>query len=193
MSHRRKHVHALANELAVTLEDGDVVCRVTAVCGANLVEVERGDDDAGVTTLVRVPNKFKKLAWFRAGTHVVARFVDARELEGRDDVKVTGELRRVLYAEQVKEMRRRDDGTWPKAFESEERGTGCALRELAGALEEDEARARATARDDGEARDGSADEDDDEGSDDGLPPLVANRNRRRVRTYVDSDESSDSD
>jgi len=25
MSHRRKHVHALANELAVTLEDGDVV------------------------------------------------------------------------------------------------------------------------------------------------------------------------
>ena len=61
-------MHALANELAVTLEDGDVVCRVTAVCGANLVEVERGDDDAGGTTLVRVPNKFKKLAWFRAGT-----------------------------------------------------------------------------------------------------------------------------
>ena len=101
------------------------------------------------TTLVRVPNKFKDLARFRAGTHVVARFVDARELEGRDDVavKVTGELRRVLYAEQVKEMRRRDDGTWPSAFEREARGTdGCALRELAGALEEDETRARATAR-----------------------------------------------
>ena len=95
---------------------------------------------------MRVPNKFKELARFRAGTHVVARFVDARELEGRDDVavKVTGELRRVLYAEQVKEMRRRDDGTWPSAFEREARETdGCALRELAGALEEDETRARA--------------------------------------------------
>ena len=149
------------------------------------------------TTLVRVPNKFKDLARFRAGTHVVARFVDARELEGRDDVavKVTGELRRVLYAEQVKEMRRRDDGTWPSAFEREARETdGCALRELAGALEEDETRARATARSGGDARDGSAsDDDDDEGSSDGLPPLVANRNRRRARAYVDSDESSDSD
>jgi len=197
MSRRRKHVHALASELAVTLEDGDVVCRVTAARGANLIEVERGDDGAAEPTLVRVPNKFKDLARFRAGTHVVARFVDARELEGRDDVavKVTGELRRVLYAEQVKEMRRRDDGTWPSAFEREARGTdGCALRELAGALEEDETRARATARSGGDARDGSAsDDDDDEGSSDGLPPLVANRNRRRARAYVDSDESSDSD
>ena len=169
MSRRRKHVHALASELAVTLEDGDVVCRVTAARGANLIEVERGDDGAAEPTLVRVPNKFKDLARFRAGTHVVARFVDARELEGRDDVavKVTGELRRVLYAEQVKEMRRRDDGTWPSAFEREERArpTGARCASSRGRWRRTRrARARRLGSG-GEARDGSAsDDDDDEGS-----------------------------
>lgn len=65
---------------------------------------------------------------------------------------------------------------WLKVFESEECGMGCVLCEFVGVLEEDEARARATVRDGGEARDGSADEDDDEGLDDGLLLFVVNRN-----------------
>ena len=121
MSHRRKHVQALANEREVSLDDDDVVCRVTAARGSNLVEVVRGDDrapKAPTPTLVRVPMKFKSVAFFRAGTFVVARFLDDDEVEGSGErCKVTGELTRVLYAEQVKEMRKRGDGTWPEAFQ----------------------------------------------------------------------------
>ena len=121
MSHRRKHVQALANEREVSLDDDDVVCRVTAARGSNLVEVVRGDDrapKAPTPTLVRVPMEFKSVAFFRAGTFVVARFLDDDEVEGSGErCKVTGELTRVLYAEQVKEMRKRGDGTWPEAFE----------------------------------------------------------------------------
>jgi len=198
MSHRRKHVQALANEREVSLDDDDVVCRVTAARGSNLVEVVRGDDrtpDAPTPTLVRVPSKFKSVAFFRAGTYVVARFLDDDELEsGGKQLKVTGELTRVLYAEQVKEMRKREDGAWPEAFgETASTRAECPLRDLVDALdeeEEDDARARAAAGDAGASARESNDDDSD--SDSSLPPLVENRNRRKVQTYVDSDES-DSD
>ena len=198
MSHRRKHVQALANEREVSLDDDDVVCRVTAARGSNLVEVVRGDDrapKAPTPTLVRVPMKFKSVAFFRAGTFVVARFLDDDEVEGSGErCKVTGELTRVLYAEQVKEMRKRGDGTWPEAFEEvgSTRG-GCPLRDLVRALDEEEEEetraAAAAAAAGGEGADGREASDDDSDGDSSLPPLVENRNRRKVQTYVDSDES----
>ena len=196
MSHRRKHVQALANEREVSLDDEDVVCRVTAARGSNLVEVVRGDDrapKAPTPTLVRVPMKFKSVAFFRAGTFVVARFLDDDEVEGSGErCKVTGELTRVLYAEQVKEMRKRGDGTWPEAFEEVgwTRG-GCPVRDLVRALDEEEEEetraAAAAAAAGGEGADAREASDDD--SDSSLPPLVENRNRRKVQTYVESDES----
>ncbi len=197
MSHRRKHVQALANEREVSLDDDDVVCRGTAARGSNLVEVVRGDDrapKAPTPTLVRVPMKFKSVAFFRAGTFVVARFLDDDEVEGSGERgKVTGELTRVLYAEQVKEMRKRGDGTWPEAFQEVESTRGaCPLRDLVRALdeeEEEETRAAAAAAAGGEGADGREASDDDSDGDSSLPPLVENRNRRKVQTYVDSDES----
>ena len=52
---------------------------------------------------------------------------------------MTGELTRVLYAEQVKEMRKRGDGTWPEAFQEVESTRGaCPLRDLVRALDEEE-------------------------------------------------------
>jgi probable RNA-binding protein EIF1AD len=149
MSHRRKHVQALAHEREVTLRrDVDVVCVVTDTLGSNLLEVRKGtnDDDGvgedGTTTVIRVPAKFKNLVYFRSGMYVVATFVGRDELEG-SDAKVTGELVRVLYADQVKELKKREDGSWPASFEDAggggDGGVGCPLGDLVDALREDEA------------------------------------------------------
>ena len=51
------------------------------------------------------------MLWVRKGTHVLAHI----EPNLPDDVKVTGELLRVLYKAQIREMRK--DGTWPRAFD----------------------------------------------------------------------------
>ena len=204
MSHRRKHVQALAHEREVTLRrDVDVVCVVTDTLGSNLLEVRKGtnddddDDDDGVgedgttTTVIRVPAKFKDLVYFRSGMYVVATFVGRDELEG-SDAKVTGELVRVLYADQVKELKKRGDGSWPASFEDAggggNGGVGCPLGDLVDALREDEAAAaEASARGKGE------DEESDDDDDDDLPPLIQNRNRRVVQTYDESSSEEDSD
>ena len=203
MSHRRKHVQALAHEREVTLRrDVDVVCVVTDTLGSNLLEVRKGtnDDDDDVvgetttttTTVIRVPAKFKNLVYFRSGMYVVATFVGRDELEG-SDAKVTGELVRVLYADQVKELKKRGDGSWPASFQDAvaggDGGVGCPLGDLVDALREDEAAAaEATAR--GKGEDEESDDDDD---DDDLPPLIQNRNRRVVQTYDESSSEEDSD
>ena len=49
----------------------------------------------------------------RKGTHVLAHLEP--DLLARDDVKVTGEMLRVLYKEQIRTMRK--DGTWPVQFD----------------------------------------------------------------------------
>ena len=104
-----------------------------------------------------------------------------------------GGAQRVLYARNgVKEMRKRGDGTWPEAFQEVESTRGaCPLRDLVRALdeeEEEETRRRAAGRLEA-ARTGARLADDDSDGDSSLPPLVENRNRRKVQTYVDSDES----
>ena len=216
MSHRRKHVQHMATEREVALERAHCVCRVSALRGSNLVEVYKprrdatgdADDDAptttttrgdgGTTTLIRVPAKFNKIMWFRAGTYVVATFADAHEDD--DGVKVTGELVRVLYGEQIKELKKRNDGSWPSEFDDavavadgEQAGEECILADLARALDEDAEAAAARAAG-GRTSNGDDDGDDDDGDDeDDLPPLVANTNRKKTFTYDDSNSDSDSE
>jgi len=164
---------------------------VDTVRGANLVGVRRGD--GAPDALVRVPNKFKDMARFRRGTYVLCAFASEATEAG-----VSGEVTRVLYGTQTRELRARGDGTWPEAFEREEaerEGRACALgRDLREALSEAE-EADAAAAEAGDGGGGSSeDDDDDDDDDDDLPPIAINPNRRRVTTYVDSDESdSDSD
>ena len=64
-------------------------------------------------TLCRIPSKFSKILWVRAGSFIVAHFEDDAEAS---DAKVTGELTRVLYADQIKELKKRP-GVWPERFE----------------------------------------------------------------------------
>ena len=215
MSRRRKHVRNLVDEALPELTEGDEVCRVTELRGGNQVEVrisraspartaaaarpglpishrlthtsqtptrnaqvEKAD---GASTLIRIPAKFSKVLWVRKGTHVLAHI----EPNLPDDVKVTGELLRVLYKAQIREMRK--DGTWPRAFDDlnddamddDVAGGGVhGVDVQRGALEGLSIGA------DGCGGDDSCDDDD-------LPPLAANRNRRPLRREVESSSESE--
>ena len=65
-------------------------------------------------TLCRIPSKFSKILWVRAGSFIVARFEEAALDESSHDAKVTGEMTRALYHTQMKEMRRAN--RWPALF-----------------------------------------------------------------------------
>ena len=128
-------------------------------------------------TLCRIPSKFSKILWVRAGSFIVAHFEDDAEAS---DAKVTGELMRVLYADQIKEMKKRP-GVWPERFEDAN-----AAADRLGDM---------SIAGDGDGDDGDGDGDGDGGeysSDDSLPPIAVNRNRRPVQIDSGSD-SSDSD
>ena len=132
------------------------------------------------------------MLWVRKGTHVLAHLEP--DLLARDDVKVTGEMLRVLYKEQIRTMRK--DGTWPVQFDDtdamdadtagESRGEGVDVQR--GALSQLS------------IGDGGGDESESDDSD--LPPLTENRNRRPIRREEtssseeeeeDEAESSDDD
>ena len=111
------------------------------------------------------------MLWVRKGTHVLAHLEP--DLLARDDVKVTGEMLRVLYKEQIRTMRK--DGTWPVQFDDtdamdadtagESRGEGGDVQR--GALEG--------------LSIGGVSGDESESDDADLPPLTENRNRRPIR------------
>ena len=119
-------------------------------------------------TLCRIPSKFSKILWVRAGSFIVARFEEAALDESSHDAKVTGEMTRALYHTQMKEMRRAN--RWPALFA------------------ETETEAERTAED---ADEESGDERD-AASDDSLPPIEVIRNRpRRAREESSSSDSGD--
>lgn len=101
-----------------------------------------------------------------------------------DDAKVTGEMTRVLYAVQIKEMRRSE--RWPESFENDE-----AAEEGSHENEGDEAEDAALENELGGLRIEKRSDEDDYSSGDSLPPIEINRNRPR-RAAEDS-ESSESD
>ena len=119
-------------------------------------------------TLCRIPSKFSKILWVRAGSFIVARFEEEALDESSHDAKVTGEMTRALYHTQMKEMRRAN--RWPALFA------------------ETETEAVRTAEDaDEESGDAEA-----ASSDDSLPPIEVIRNRpRRAREESSSSDSGD--
>lgn len=120
-------------------------------------------------TLCRIPSKFSKILWVRAGSFIVARFEEEALDESSHDAKVTGEMTRALYHTQIKEMRRAN--RWPALFA------------------ETETEAARTAEDaDEESGDAEA-----ASSDDSLPPIevIRNRPRRAKEESSSSDEDGD--
>jgi len=127
-------------------------------------KVEKPDSSR---TLCRIPSKFSKILWVRAGSFIVARFEEEALDESSHDAKVTGEMTRALYHTQMKEMRRAN--RWPALF----------------AETETKDAERVTEKQDDDADDDDASDD----SDDSLPPIEVIRNRpRRAK-----EESSSSD
>ena len=156
----------------------------------SLPQVEKPDAS---TTLIRIPSKFSKVLWVRKGSHVLAHFEEDATSDaangGARGSKVTGELLRVLYAEQIKELRRARPEAWPERFGTGRGGGGGADDDDGDAGVDDavggvramrfgDAAAEAEAEAEAEASD----------DDDGLPPLEANTNRRRM---PESDSSSE--
>lgn len=167
--------------------------------------------------MIRVPSKFSKVLWVRQGSFVSAHF----EEDAEEAAKVTGELLRVLYADQIKEMRK--VGTWPARFETatglnayEREGMEVTGDMMGGLSVNDETLGVAAASGDGDGREGVAGggasvgdastsaglavggEGEERGesecseSDDDLPPIEANRNWRPLRVEMSSDEDESS-
>ena len=135
-------------------------------------QVEKPD---ATRTLCRVPSKFSKILWVRAGSHVVARFEAEAEA---DDAKVTGELVRVLYANQIKEMKKLP-GVWPERFAAKEGGVETQADDV---YDDDSALARGRRKTPSDGCASSSEEDDD------LPP--PNRNRPPPPEQSESEEES---
>ena len=123
-------------------------------------------------TLCRIPSKFSKILWVRAGSFIVARGEEEALDESSHDAKVTGEMTRALYHTQMKEMRRAN--RWPALFAETE--TKDAERET-----------------EKKKKDDADDVDEDVSSDDSLPPIevIRNRPRRAKEESSSSDEEPD--
>lgn len=128
----------------------------------------------------------------RKGTHVLAHLEP--DLLARDDVKVTGEMLRVLYKEQIRTMRK--DGTWPVQFDDTDVAMDADdVGESIGGVD-----VQRGALSQLSIGDGGGDESESDDAD--LPPLTENRNRRPIRREEtssseeeeeDAAESSDDD
>lgn len=107
----------------------------------------------------------------RKGTHVLAHLEP--DLLARDDVKVTGEMLRVLYKEQIRTMRK--DGTWPVQFDDTDVAMDADdVGESIGGVD-----VQRGALSQLSIGDGGGDESESDDAD--LPPLTENRNRRPIR------------
>ena len=159
MAKSRKHVAAEAAYGDVPCREQGQVCRVRSNPGSNLVLVDTPEE--GEQAFLRMPKKFRKLMWVRAGVFVMAQ-LDTDGGKGGDVVAV-------LMDDQVKALRA--DGAWPARF--------AAVND-----EEDHAG-------DGGGGGGGGGGDDDDDDDDDLPPLVANSNRRKGDLVAYSDDSDD--
>ena len=121
----------------------------------------------------------------RKGTHVLAHI----EPNLPDDVKVTGELLRVLYKAQIREMRK--DGTWPRAFDDlNDDAMDDDVADGGGAHGGDVQRGAWEGLSSGAEGGGGGDDWSDDDDDD-LPPLAENRNRRPLRREVQSSSESE--
>jgi probable RNA-binding protein EIF1AD len=194
-------------------EENELVVRVKAPRGGNVIEIICGDGTEGLAVL---PTKFRKLVWIKRGDYVIVAGASA-DIETA--AGATGAIRfrvvHVLYREQIKFIK--NAGMWPPSFDAVQLLSEGAAEEPPGeppgpatdgaALPSPpstsaKAKMVVAAADAGylagldmppsedEEEDGSENEDSDVETDEGL---VANPNRRGAPRYAESDESDDED
>ena len=93
---------------------GELVARVEAPRGGNIIEVTCGDGSLGLALL---PQKFRKLVWIKRGDWVIVSGGSGKDIEvseGREGA-VRYIVQHVLYKEQVRYLKGR--GLWPSLFD----------------------------------------------------------------------------
>lgn len=98
---RRKHLEVLQQSIEVPAL-GQHLVRAIGSRGSNLIEVEYPD---GRSTLCLLPAKFHKKLWIKKGNYLYIE--DVKE----SDSRVTGQIVRVLFEDDVKALRK-IDGIW---------------------------------------------------------------------------------
>jgi probable RNA-binding protein EIF1AD len=183
---------------------GQAIVRAAGSRGTNVMEVEF---PCGRSSLALIPARFHKTLWIKRGTFLVVEDLG----EGAGEARVTGQIVRVLYAEQVRALRKLA-GVWPPEFDGEAAAAPLegAAAVAAEAQADDAAAALRRLRVGGAAAgERAAGDGDDEGgtdggaaagsgsesgssSDGGLPPLTRIQNRRVV-THAPESSDSESD
>ncbi|BBM98025.1 probable RNA-binding protein EIF1AD [Marchantia polymorpha subsp. ruderalis] len=154
---------------------GQILMRVVAMRGSNVIEVEDADAQK---TLCMLPAKFHKSMWIKRGNFVLVDEGD-REKAREAGNKVTGTVAQVLYDEHLRELRK--TSFWSPAFDATAKPSDSGADQTSTQFKQE-----ANNKIDG-------DSESDEEEDDGLPPLEANMNRRHAMSLVENSESDSDD
>ncbi|XAR66044.1 hypothetical protein NMG60_11012093 [Bertholletia excelsa] len=163
----RKNLKRAVEEDSLTLKQGQSIMQVVALRGSNLIEVM---DAKGEKALALFPAKFQKSMWIKHGSFVVID-ESGREQAIESGRKVTCIVSQVLFHEQVRVLQKSPE--WPEIFKSSMVDNS-----------------RKSSRGDSSMQD----ENQSNSSEDELPPIEANMNRRKpFKPESDSDTESNSD
>ncbi|KAL3702129.1 hypothetical protein R1sor_020151 [Riccia sorocarpa] len=159
-------------------QPGQILMRVVALRGSNLIEVE---DDDGQKTLCMLPARFHKSMWIKRGNFVIVDEGD-REKVREAGSKVTGTVAQVLYDEHMRELRK--TSFWSPSFDVPEKATKAPA-------EEDCSKPKQISNAVSDSKNGGREEDEqeDDDDDDGLPPLEPNPNRSHAMSLVEESET----
>lgn len=157
----------------------------------------------GRRTLVLLPARFHKKLWIKRGNYLIVE----ESCEG-GDAAVTGQIVHVLFADDVKQLKK-VPGVWPSEFSGTAEADAAAAELGRLALASEAAAERSSASDEAAAAaarekatsgdtttaaaaEGEGEEGGYSSSDDDLPPIARPQNRK-VIVYEISDSDSDSD
>lgn len=144
----------------------------------------------GRTTLCLLPAKFHKKLWIKRGNFLIIENIEDA------DTAVTGQILHVLFADDVKRLKKLD-GVWPPEFTE---GGAAAADDLASTLEGLSIEGEATqsgSEGENEAKDANSGEvgsvekgsESESSSDDDLPPISKIQNRRVIEYDISDTDS----
>lgn len=177
MGRGRKNSKKEALEGCFEIPEGQTVMQVVSSRGSNLIELM---DDTGFKTLALFPAKFHKSLWIKRGNYVLVEESD-RERALEAGSKVTCVILQVLFEEQVRTLRK--SSSWPQGFNVDKRSTVTATSGSDANVHKIDLHSE-------------KEQYEEYSSDEGLPPLEANCNRRypqELHVTSNEEETSDSD
>uniref|UniRef100_A0A0D6QTM6 S1-like domain-containing protein n=1 Tax=Araucaria cunninghamii TaxID=56994 RepID=A0A0D6QTM6_ARACU len=168
-------------------QEGQLIMQVVSLRGSNLIEVM---DSMDSKTLAMLPAKFHKSLWIKRGSYVLVEGSN-REKASEAGSKVTCMIVHVLFDEQVRTLQK--SCYWPEGFNVDKcqrcSETSKERSDVNGVTNMDKLDLPIQKEQENH-------ESEESSSDDGLPPLEANCNRRtpqQLDLTSSEEETSDSD